>query len=212
MQNKIDYIFVDLDGTLLEGKWRQYHCYKNIILKDGGEPIDIDQYWEMKRNKVKREEILEKSNYQSICDDFYKQWMENIEKKEYLIFDRLKPDVKQVLFHWKNFSHHIVLITARNHHENLIWQLKELKIFDLFDDVISCTSFGKDAKYEAIKHIQFNRAVFVGDTEEDMKTAKLLGIQFIGITNGLRKKEDLEANYYAEEIKDIEIKNIINMI
>ena len=46
-------------------------------------------------------------------------------------------------------------------------------------------------KYEALKDKIFNNAIFIGDTEEDTNTAKMLGIKSIGITNGLRDKKFL---------------------
>ena len=54
----------------------------------------------------------------------------------------------------------------------------------------------------------FNNAIFIGDTEEDTNTAKMLGIKSIGITNGLRNKKFLEADYYYEEIKDIDFNRL----
>ena len=97
----------------------------------------------------------------------------------------------------------IVLVTMRQNREFLLNQLRELKILDLLDEVIACPPERKNTKYEALKNKSFKKAIFIGDTEEDTNTARMLNIQSIGITNGLRKKEFLDADYYYEEIKDI---------
>ena len=79
---KLDYILIDFDGTLLEGKYKHYNCYKDIINSDGGIPLDIDIYWEMKRNKVTRDVYLEKSYYKGTYEGFLQQWIQNIEDKK----------------------------------------------------------------------------------------------------------------------------------
>ena len=55
--------------------------YKDIVNEDGGIPLDIETYWEMKRNKVKRDVYLEKSYYKGTYNQFLKKWIERIEKK-----------------------------------------------------------------------------------------------------------------------------------
>lgn len=198
----LDYIFIDLDGPILDGKLKHYNCYKDII-KDKGMPLDIDDYWIMKRNKISRKILLEKSQYIGLYDEFFTQWLENIEEKKYLGYDCLKPVVKETLLSWKNNNtDKIVLVTMRNNRDSLMWQLNKLEIINLFDDVISCKSENNE-KYEYVKHLKFRNAVFIGDTEEDIKTAKKLNIQSIGILNGLREKKYLESDFYAYDIKDI---------
>lgn len=201
----LDYIFLDFDGPLLDGKLRHYYCYKDIIMKYGGDLIDIDEYWDMKRSKVKRDVLLEKSKFENSYDVFYNEWIENIEKEEYLKYDILKPSVNDTLKKWKKLTSKIVLVTMRQSRETLIYQLKNLNIYDLFDEIIDCSPIKGMNKYDVLKGKEFQKAIFIGDTEEDIKTAKLLKIPSIAILNGLRKKEFLEADYYYNEIKDIDL-------
>ena len=81
-------------------------------------------------------------------------------------------------------------------------------MYNLLDEIIDCPPQRKNTKYEALKHKNFKTAIFIGDTEEDTKTAKMLNIKSIGIISGLRKKEFLDADYYFEEIKDIDFNNL----
>jgi phosphoglycolate phosphatase-like HAD superfamily hydrolase len=209
---KLDCIFIDLDGTLLEGKLKHYNCYKDIILKDGGTPLDINIYWDMKRSKITRDVFLEKSKYKSTYNDFLMQWLENIESEKYLYYDKLKPDVINVLNKWTNYTNRIILTTMRNNHENLYRQLDNLKIRDVFDEIIICRCQENNEKYKFVKNIKFTTAVVIGDTEHDITLAEKLNIQCIAVTNGMRKKEFLNTDYFEEEIKDIDIENIINII
>ena len=199
-----DYIFLDLDGPILEGKVRHYTCYKDIIQKYGGNILDIDTYWDMKRSKITRDILLSKSNFQETYEIFFEEWMKNIEDEKYLVLDILKPHVHEVLNIWKEFTNSIVLVTMRQNRKFLIQQLKNLAVYDFLDEIIDCPPQRKNTKYEALKNKAFNSAIFIGDTEEDTNTAKMLDIKSIGITNGLRKKEFLDADYYYEEIKDID--------
>lgn len=205
---KFDYIFLDLDGPILEGKKRHYQCYKDIVELCGGNVLDIDIYWDMKRSMITRDILLNKSNFQGTYEIFFQEWMKNIEDEKYLVLDVLKPQVVEVLNSWKEFTSNIVLVTMRQNRNFLIQQLKNLKVYDLLDEIIDCPPQRKNTKYEALKNKEFNSAIFIGDTEEDTKTAKMLNIKSIGITNGLRKKEFLDADYYYEEIKDIDFNTL----
>lgn len=209
---KLDCIFIDLDGTLLEGKLKHYNCYKDIILKDGGTPLDIDIYWDMKRSKITRDVFLEKSNYKCTYNNFLTQWLENIESEKYLYYDQLKPDVIEVLNGWKNYTHRIILITMRNNQENLYRQLDELKIRNIFDEIIICSCKENNEKYKFVKDIKFVKAIVIGDTEHDVNLAEKLNIKCIAVTSGLRKKRFLNADFIEEDIKNIDIENIINII
>ena len=48
-----DYIFLDLDGTILEGKYKHYKCYTDTVNILEGIPLDINIYWEMKASVYK---------------------------------------------------------------------------------------------------------------------------------------------------------------
>lgn len=205
---QFDYIFLDLDGPILEGKYRHYQCYKDIITKYGGSTIDIETYWEMKRKKITREVLLKESRFQASYNIFFQEWMCSIEDEKYLNLDRLKPEVIETLKSWKDITDKIVVVTMRQNREHLLNQLDKLMVLVLLDEVIDCPPQRKNTKYEALKNKSFEKAIFIGDTEEDTNTAKKLGIKSIGITNGLRKKEFLEADYYFEDIKDIDLNKL----
>lgn len=198
-----DYIFLDLDGPVLEGKYRHYQCYKDIVDLYGGDVLNIDTYWDMKRSKVSRDIILSRSNFKGSYQNFLTAWMSNIEREKYLKLDFVKPEAIEAIKKWETVSDKTVLVTMRQNRVFLINQLKSLGVYSLLNEVIQCPPIKRNAKYEALKDKKFTSAIFIGDTEEDTNTAKMLRIKSIGITNGLRKKEFLDADYYSKEIKDI---------
>jgi len=206
MKKQLDYIFVDLDGTLLEGKYRHFNCYRDIVLKYGGNPLDINDYWKLKRNKTKRDVILKKSHFEGTYQDFFNDWLENIEKKNYLVFDKLKPKIKATLKKWRKISDQIVLITMRQSRKNLLWQLKKLGIIALFDEIILASIKEADSKFKSLSRFKFDRAVLIGDTEEEIKAAKLMKITSIAISTGIREKKYLaKADYLEEDISKINL-------
>lgn len=206
---KLDYIFIDLDGTLLEGKYKHHECYKEIINEDGGIPLDIEIYWEMKRNKTKRDVYLEKSYYRGTYNQFLEKWIERIEDTKYLSYDKLKPHVIETITGWKEDVNKVVLVTMRNNVDNLYWQLENLEIACLFDDIVICKCIDNANKYDSIKDYRFNHAIVIGDTELDVRLAKDLNVKCVAVTNGLRDKKYLDADYYASEIFEINLNDVI---
>lgn len=186
---KYDYIFLDFDGPVLDGKNRHYRCYRDILQKYGGNPIGLEQYWEMKRNRVNRRKLLKLSNFAGSYEDYMDEWMKRIEEKEYLQFDQLWPDAVTAIEKLRKQAKHLYLVTMRQNQENLIWQLEQLQIAKLFEKVICGTLDSRQTKYELIKDILFQKALFIGDTEVDIETAKLCGSDFKGVLNGIRNEQ-----------------------
>lgn len=206
---KYDFIFLDLDGPILDGKKKHYKCYKDIIDCFNGIPLNTNLYWMLKRSMTDRKLILEQSHFNGSYDIFSDLWLRNIEKEEYLILDDLKPQARETMQRWKSIGHKIILVTMRQNRVALLKQLKRLGIYDIFERVIDCPPHIQNTKYEKLKAISFQRAIFIGDTEEDTNTAKMLNIKSIGITNGLREECLIKADYYYKEIKHIDLEGFI---
>ena len=95
MSNK--YIFIDLDGPIFEGKYRQYNCYKDLVLNNCDNLIGLDEYWELKRKKTARNSILDKSKFNGDYNVFFNEWLKLIESKKYLQYDILNEGVIDTL-------------------------------------------------------------------------------------------------------------------
>lgn len=212
MSKKFDLIFLDLDGPILEGIDRHYSCYLSILEDHGGKPIDKESYWSMKRKRVSRRKLLEDSQFGSSYGVFAKAWLERIESEEFLKLDRLKPFVVETIEAWKeSLVERVELVTMRQCKARLLVQLDELGVLESLDEVTVCPPAREKTKFEALKNREFHSAVFIGDTEEDIKTAKLLGIPSVGILNGLREKEFLDSEMYAAELKDVDLHALGNL-
>lgn len=197
-KKRFDYVFCDLDGTLLEDKQRHYECYKAIVKKYGGNCIPPDEYWNGKRNKVKRTVLLEETGFQGTYDDYLSAWLALIETPEFLIFETLKPDTLSFLEWLRDNSEHIVLTTQRRNRENLLSQLEKLGISGFFEEVAS-----GDHKTDILDGEYNKDSLVIGDTEADEETAKRLGCTFIAVTSGLRNEKYLAADRKITALKEL---------
>lgn len=206
----IEIIVLDLDGPVLEGKYRHYQCYRDILIENNYIPLSIEQYWEMKRNRIDRHRILGKSNADDMYDLFLRSWLERIEEKRYLALDVLQPGVLQKLYEWKSSGIRLIMATMRNNLENLRWQLDSLSLSVFFEQVIAVkTSQKEKGKAENVKAFLDgsgkDSVLWVGDTEVDIDAARILGVKVCAVGSGLRTidylatlKPDYVSRYLCE--------------
>ncbi|MFZ2633417.1 MAG: HAD hydrolase-like protein [Desulfosalsimonadaceae bacterium] len=191
-------IILDLDGPILDGRLRHYRCYADIMIEHGYNPIPINRYWDMKRNRINRHIYLAESDAESFYNNFLLNWLQRIEQKEYLALDLFQNGSFKTLTSWKSQGISLVLATMRHNSENLKWQLNQLNIITLFDEVIAIGN-GDSGKVKAehiiskVKNIKSLNAVWIGDTEVDVDAARYLGVDVCAVTCGLRTAEFLES-------------------
>ena len=196
----LDTAFIDLDGTLLDVRARLYGCYCDILSESNATPLDINTYWQLKRTKAPLPKQLKNTGYTADEATFWASWMLRIEHPEYLAHDYLKPLAREALLTAANHADRVVLLTMRKNRQTLIQQLEQFQIIDLFHEIINAPT----SKIKSIEDRQFGKALLIGDTEEDMSTAKHFGMISTAITSGLRTRELLSADFYYDEIKDID--------
>lgn len=191
-------IFLDLDGPLLDGKERHYYCYRSILKKNGLKPIGIDKYWERKRARVNRKDLLSISGAEGIYDDFLASWMQIIESPAALAFDKVQDGAVDCLRRWKKQSIALILVTRRNNKQNLEEQLNRLELRPLLDEVLVCSHGDGHVKADEVRNrYRINNyqedALWIGDTEEDWKAAVSLGCNIVLLSNGLRDEAYLRS-------------------
>ena len=63
-------VIVDLDGTILDGRFRHYACYRQILEERGYAPVSLESYWRMKLERADRRQQLAASGAEAIHEDF----------------------------------------------------------------------------------------------------------------------------------------------
>lgn len=186
----INTIIIDLDGPILDGILKHYNCYSDILRSLGYQPIDIKLYWMLKRQRVSRNVLLTMTSAQESYKDFLSMWINLIENKTYLQYDKLQNNVIQALNILQENGSTIVLCTMRSNRQNLLDQLDSFNITKYFNDIIS-VDFNSN-KSEAVRHlVKDNDTIWIGDTEKDINSGKTLNIKTCALTCGLRTQEYL---------------------
>lgn len=206
-------LFIDLDGTILDGRLKHYECYRDILASHGSAPLDIDVYWKMKVSRLSVEEQLSNSHATIKKDEYSAEWSKIIENPGYLKFDVIHKGALDKLEQWKESGIKMYLITMRRNKVTLFDQLKQLDLLRYFEAIVTCniTSNG-NAKAKAIldtvPDFKPTYTLFVGDTEDDLSAARDLGCKSWLLWCGLRNKRylsSLNPDYLSSSIKDVNI-------
>ncbi len=196
LNNRFNTIVFDLDGPLLDGKHRHYRCYADILKEQEFIPVDIDSYWLMKKARIDRHKLLERSSADTIYNFFLQEWLDRIETRPYLQLDFLQPGVLEILTSLQKSGIRLILATMRNNKDALLWQLESLKLKSFFSEIIIIGSLGENKNKAAdvakiIENHDYNKTLWIGDTEVDIYSARELGVKICALSCGLRTKEYL---------------------
>jgi len=195
-------ICIDLDGPILDVSERYYRVYSDTLNLIGIAPLNKESYWRLKRSRVSELEILARSG--TADNDLIKEDLDarakRIESAEYLLFDHLWPGTHETLRVLRSQTA-LVLVTMRKSKELLDRQLDGLKVLDAFDCILvagaaaAADDHGQQ-KAEMVRNCYRNEDFagwFVGDTELDIQSGRLLGLRTAAITFGIRNVDHLRA-------------------
>lgn len=204
----IDTVIMDLDGPVLDGEFRHYACYRDILLERSLIPLPQTRYWEMKRNRVDRRQQLAASRAGGLYDEFLEAWLARIETEPYLALDRLQPGAVAKLDAWRRTGIRLLLVTMRHNRATLAWQLEKLGLVSLFDAVLAVDLVEPEAAKAAAVRPYLDtacpaNALWVGDTEVDIGAARRVGAVACAVTCGLRTAE-----YLASLVPDLLLSNV----
>lgn len=216
--NRIKDIILDLDGPLLDGKLRHYRCYSDILLKYGFEPQPLENYWELKRARKSRKEILLLSKALHIYNLFLAEWLDRVECLDYLQFDCVQKAALKQLRTWRGCGRRIFLVTMRSNRENLMEQLKSKGLLSYFDRVVVCKhaegGAGKASRLlKEVPSIEPQFSIWIGDTEVDFDASRYLKCSSCLVINGLRNREYLTTlgpEFLKDDISQVNINEIEN--
>lgn len=196
-------LFLDLDGTTLDVTKRHYATYVDVLgLSDiRGVPIPEREYWGLRREGKPWEEIVKRSRVFPPKYKLYQErFDERLETPEMLELDSLRTGTETFLGKMYTKTP-LVLLTLRRDGEALESQLASLGIRKYFVTVLSgAPKLGRrkdpDARWKHKAHLIRARyklppteALYIGDTETDVKCARELGFEVMLVEGGHRKKD-----------------------
>lgn len=197
-------IFFDLDGTLLDCRKRLYTLFQDLVPESA---LTIDEYWDLKRNKIDHKTILtEQFNY-SVDEfkQFEETWLEKIELFDYLQFDTPVCGVHDILDNLSK-ENDLYVVTSRQSRENAVVQLKNVAMYKYFTNIL-VTGHEYEKTY-LVRTVRYtDNDWYIGDTGHDIITGRELGLKTIAVTYGFLKREVLASyspEYLLDRLEDIE--------
>jgi phosphoglycolate phosphatase-like HAD superfamily hydrolase len=191
-------MFWDLDGPILDIRWKYYGVYADLVRARGASPLGLEDYWSRKREREPDEVILAQSGLGQHTRAFQELRRSRIETDHYLAMDSVWPGLHDLLSGLGR-SWQMVLVTLRHDREALMHQLERLHLRSRFDAIVSSPGEGGggergDRKAQAVREILGPvryHGWFVGDTETDIVAGQRLGVCTAAVTFGIRTPSHL---------------------
>lgn len=200
----MDSIIFDLDGTLLESRPRLYQLFQYMVPLS---KLSYDEYWALKRNKKTHRQILENQFFYTTEDikQFEQEWLQQIERPEWLIWDEPFEGVSSYLRELKQ-THKVFIVTSRQSEIMAFEQIGRFGWLELVDKLLVTGQV--QPKYELIKNtIEIGAGDWlVGDTGVDIQTGKQLGVKTAAVLSGFMNAEKLK-----EYNPDIIVKDVLEL-
>ena len=182
-------VILDLDGTLIDSRIRLHKLFVDLV---DDYDFPLNEYWRLKRRGMTHDTLLvERYAYREQQIDAFKDlWFQRIESLAYLKLDFPHKESTRFLEKLVETTD-CTLLTARMNEEFVVKQLEDLGWISFFSDVI-VTGAGR-TKHEAASHLPvFHKDWLVGDTCDDIDTARKLGCRAASVSNGFTQHQRLQ--------------------
>lgn len=184
-----DCLFIDFDGTLADPRRRLYELFRDLAPEA---TISFDAYWQLKRTGLNQRQLL--TSLLGWPDErinrFREEWLRMVEAADRLELDRPIAGAAEFLDQAYHRSK-LYLITARQHPESLMAQLRRFDWIKYFAEVLVTEQRRSKADLIRLARICTPADSLVGDTGEDILAGKELGIRTIAVTSGMSGPEAL---------------------
>tara|TARA_R110001632_G_scaffold133590_1_gene248131 strand:- start:2486 stop:3124 length:639 start_codon:yes stop_codon:yes gene_type:complete len=189
-KNCIVKIFFDLDGTLIDSKTRLYKLFQYLVPLSN---FSYHDYWKLKKGGIGHQKIL--IDYFQFTTEqihlFNEKWMDLIEKKHWLDFDKPFDGVTEKLSNLQQNGHQLYIVTARQKKEPVLNQVNTFKWNHFFEEVLVTEQ--KKEKVELIRpFIDTTNCIVVGDTGKDIETGKKLNARTVAVLSGFLNEKTLK--------------------
>lgn len=181
-------LFLDLDGTLIDVSERYFRVYSDFM-KQANTPFLLkSEFWRMMRKKEKIENLVKKKY---LASEYKKFFLKNIENSRYLKYDYLFEFTIPTLKYLRKLGVELFMVTLRRNRVNLLREIKRFGLNKFFEGVLTAQPHSDSGKnYEIKKRLIKKTAskgdIVVGDSKADILSGKILGLQTVVVTSGIR--------------------------
>ena len=204
-------IFFDLDGTLINSQPRLYQLFCDMCPENN---FSYEQYCDIKRQRITQSEMLKK--YFQYNDEkiaaFHSKWLEEVESPQRMLADTPFDGIPDLLAELSR-NNSLYIVTNRQSREKTLEQIERCGWQEYFSEILVTEQ--KVDKISLAKQVLLNskNALWTGDTGEDMKAAKALGIPVIAVSWGVIHPKILKGYHpdftaaTVEELRNIFLSN-----
>jgi phosphoglycolate phosphatase len=203
-------IFFDLDGTLINAHKRLYQLFCDLV---PGTKLSFGEYWNYKKNKISHEILLtEYLSHEPIrIKCFQEEWIKKIEETRYLDMDEPFPEVRELLERLHR-QYNLYIISHRQSSVSAQYQIDKWGWRKYFKKILITNQKIKKADMILKEILDFGpEDILVGDTGDDIMTAKQLQIISVAVLSGFLNKESLIAyqpDYIFNSVSDIDFEKV----
>ena len=159
-------ILFDFDGTINNSFKRHYKLHQKICSDIGiKSKLKLSSFIKKKRLGLKNINLF--LSTPKLKKKYIKEWLKYIESKEYLINDKLLPNIKKILTRLKK-NNKLFLNTYRQSRKNFIWQVQNYGIDKYFDKIYFISNKKYKSKKKYFKKKKFKNIIIIGDTLNDL--------------------------------------------
>jgi len=197
-------IFIDLDGTLIDPRQRLYALFQELV---PASRLSFDEYWKIKRRRVDQNRLLGEwfSYDEGQVAIFKEEWFAKVEEHNRMRFDVPFPRVFELLDSLGE-RHHLHLVTARQDEALVNTQLQTMGLRDLFEKVLVTRQVTTKAELIRKSIVPNATDILIGDTGEDILTARDLGVIAVAVCSGSLCREVLstyQPDFLMNDITEI---------
>jgi phosphoglycolate phosphatase len=190
---------IDLDGPVLETRQRHHAVYRDVLAALGGRPLALAGYWRMTRWGAGAGAILEATGDAGVGPAFRAGWEREIEAAARLALDTVQPGARAALADVRARGEAAVIVTLRSSPVELAAQLAALGLDSAVDRIVAVPHAEGPGAEAKVRHLRATlprldprAARWVGDSEVDVRAARLLGCPVVAVTCGVRDGTFLE--------------------
>lgn len=185
-------VYIDVDGTLVSSMERHYLLFCDILCTYNVDiTIDDKSFAESKRMGLSTQRICVEllGLGPLLAENISKEWVENIEKEEYLKYDTIYLDADEFV-RKISLKHKVILLTARNNKTGFQRFIEKASFYSKISEIIVVPPVDAvRGKVQAVEYRGDKNAVLIGDTETEYKAGKSLGISTYLLNRGFRSRE-----------------------
>ena len=194
--NNIKNVFIDFNGTVLDDVDLCLELLNKLLKSQNKASVDINTYRNIFGFPIV--DYYKAAGLDFNIESFDSMAVKFIDEYQPRSFKQnINPGIKEFISYLKENNINVILFSASKY-ENLMEQLRMLKIDDLFDDVIGISNIHARSKLEVFieyldkNNIDKDKSILIGDTIHDFECASYAHIKPILVTTGHQSRKRLE--------------------